>query len=183
MEREVSIPLGVIVARKKLDNLWVEWSWKPIAVVPGAGPVERWNEIASGEGWTHFHAATVPLTLYRSESEAYNVNLNNVVPAIYVVLRKDEDDDAGHPYFVHEATASPYDAQAYLDSDDDIVEAVPMPPGLVAWIKTFVDEHHVEEVFVKRKRTRIKPDDQKFGKEPIFGGMRRMGEEEADGDE
>ena len=39
---------------------------------------------------------------------------------------------------------------------DDLVEAVPMPDGLIAWVQAFIDRHHVDQPFVKRKRKRAK---------------------------
>jgi len=48
-------------------------------------------------------------------------------------------------------TASPYLAEDLLDGDD-IVEALAMPEGLIAWVQAFIDRHHVDEPFVKRKR-------------------------------
>ena len=51
-------------------------------------------------------------------------------------------------------TASPYEAAAYSEA---IVEAVPMPDGLIAWVQDFVDRHHVDEPFEKRKRDRPRP--------------------------
>ena len=49
-------------------------------------------------------------------------------------------------------TASPFEAQDYADNGDDIVEKVPMPEGLVALVRDFVEAHHEEEVFHKRRR-------------------------------
>lgn len=175
MPREVSIPVGVVVAKVKIDHKWADWSWRPVAVIPGAPPVAAWTEIASGEGWTHYHCATVPLTLYRSDTEAYLVSLSELPPRVYVVLRRDDGGNAEYPYFVETVTASPYEAQDFLDSAEDIVEAVPMPPGLAALVQAFVDEHHVERQFKKRRRDRVDPDAQKFGKEPIFSRGRRGG--------
>jgi hypothetical protein len=37
---------------------------------------------------------------------------------------------------------------------DDLVEAVPMPEGLIAWVQAFVERHHVDQPFEKRKRNR-----------------------------
>ena len=175
MAREVSIPVGVVVAKLKVDHKWADWSWRPVAVIPGAPPVERWTEIKSGEGWTHYHCATLPLTLYRTDTEAYRVCLSETPPKVYVVLRRDEEGDEDHPYFVEMVTVSPYEAQDFADSAEEIIEAVPMPPGLAAWVRAFVDEHHVDEKFVKRRRDRLDPDDQIFGKEPIFAKRRHGG--------
>jgi Protein of unknown function (DUF3305) len=175
MPREVSISVGVVVAKVKIDHKWADWSWRPVAVIPGAPPIDEWREIASGEGWTHYHCGTVPLTLYRSDTEAYRVALSDNPPRVYVVLRHDEEGDEDRPYFVETVTASPYEAQDFQDSAEDLVEAVPMPPGLIAWVQAFIDEHHVDKKFVKRRRDRVDPDAQKFGKEPIFSKHRRGG--------
>jgi hypothetical protein len=173
MAHKISIPVGVVVAKVKIDHKWADWSWRPVAVIPGAPPVNGWKEIASGKDWTHYHIATVPLTLYRTDTEAYRVALSDTPPRVYVVLRRDEEGDEDHPYFVHSVTSSARDALEFQDSAEDLVEGVPMPPGLAAWVQAFVDEHHVDEKFVKRRRDRLDPEAQKFGKEPIFAKRRR----------
>jgi len=33
-----------------------------------------------------------------------------------------------------------------------------MPPGLVAWVRDFVERHHEDEAFVKRRRDRVRTD-------------------------
>jgi hypothetical protein len=172
MAHKISIPVGVVVAKVKIDHKWADWSWRPVAVIPGAPPVDGWKMIDSGEGWTHYHCATLPLTLYRSDTEAYRVALSDTPPRVYVVLRRDEEGDEDHPYFVEAVTASPYETQEFQDSAEGILEAVPMPPGLAAWVQAFVDEHHVDEKFVKRRRDRPEPEAPTFGKEPIFAKRR-----------
>ncbi|MEM7615667.1 MAG: DUF3305 domain-containing protein, partial [Pseudomonadota bacterium] len=52
----------------------------------------------------------------------------------------------------------------YQDSGEEIVEPVPMPEALVAWIRDFAQEHHEEEVFVKRRRDRKRVDLTEDGK-------------------
>ena len=86
------------------------------------------------------------------------------VPAVYVVLRETADEDAGHELEVVLATASPYEAQDYLDSGEEIVEQVPMPDGLVAWVRDFVEEHHEDEEFVKRRRDNRKEGEAEDGR-------------------
>ena len=44
------------------------------------------------------------------------------------------------------------------------VEAVAMPPELIAFVSSFVEFHHVEEAFVKRKRRRWDEDKGEGGK-------------------
>lgn len=148
----MSIPLGVVVRRQPGASRWAKWVWRATAVLPGAGPA-TWKVLAEDGGITDYHAATVPLQLHRADTEAYKVGLSSHPPRVWVVLRRAETPTGPHEYDVHVVTASAYEAQDYLDAGDDLVEAVEAPPGLVAFIRDFVDRHHVEEVFVKRQRT------------------------------
>jgi len=166
-QREIKIPLGIVVEKRKSKHPWGDWIWKPVEVIPGAGPVDDWVTLQTGDDWTLFHIDTLPLILHRKETEAFKMNLENEAPHLYVVLRENEE-KSDRPFKAHMVTASPYDAQDFLDTSEDIVQKVPMPPAVFEWIKAFVSEHHVEEVFHKRRRNKIKPEDQKFGKTPIF---------------
>lgn len=161
MERRISMPLGVVVERREIDNRWQPWAWKAVAVLPGAPPVEAWRELARGERFVRWHAATLPLELHRAETEAYRVNLSGRAPGIYVVLRQTRPSErtAGNEVAPFLVTASPSEAEGYLQGDD-LVEAAPMPEALAAWVRAFVERHHVDQPFVKRKRKRIKGEEQ-----------------------
>ena len=152
MERSIYMPLGVVVERRELDNRWERWAWQPVAVIPGAAPVDQWRELVRGERFVRWHAATLPLELHRTETEGYRANLSGRVPAIYVGLRKQSGGE--HEYAPVLVTASPYEAACY---SEDLVEPVPMPDGLIAWVQGFVDRHHVDEPFEKRKRDKPRP--------------------------
>jgi len=163
IERTIEMPLGVVIERRESNSRWQKYAWMPVAVIPGAPPVESWRELRRGPDWVQYHAGTLRLELHRKETEAYRVNLSDAVPSIYVVLREDESADRDYAYRPFKATASPFEAQDYLDSDD-IVERVPMDGGLIAWVQAFIDRHHVDEPFKKRKRKRYAVDEAGFGK-------------------
>ena len=82
--------------------------------------------------------------------------------------------ESEHPFEVHLVTASPYEAADYLDSGEQIVEPVRMPEPVLALISEFIDEHHFEEKFKKRKRSEVKLQEHKFGQEPIVELRKRM---------
>ena len=167
IERARAMPMGVVIERREVDHAWQDHCWRPVSVIPGAGPVDGWQVLDSGAGWTRFHAATLDLELHRKETEAYKVNLSSAPPRVYVCLRVEEEaPDPGREVAPFLVTASPYEAQDYIDSGDDIVEGVPMPEGVIAWIQDFVARHHVDEPFVKRKRARHDPDAAAFGRPP-----------------
>jgi hypothetical protein len=170
MERRLSMPLGVVIERREIDHRWQKYSWRPVAVIPGAPPIEAWRELAYGERFVRWHAATLPLELHRTETEGYRANLAGKVPAIFVVLRRipPSEKSAGNDVAPFLVTASPYEAEGYLEGED-VVEVTPMPEGLIAWVQAFVERHHVDEPFVKRKRKRAKRGD---GEEERFASPR-----------
>lgn len=147
-DRMATLPVGVVVRRTPGVTRWARHAWKAIAVLPGAGH-GNWKELRREGDAVEFHAATCPMVLHRAETEGYLVSLNANPPSVFTVLRQDPDADRPEVVTV---TASAYEAQDFTDNGEDIVEPVPMPPGLEAWIAEFVERHHVEEAFVKRKR-------------------------------
>jgi hypothetical protein len=152
MARTAVMPLGIVIERRELDSPWQRWTWRPVAVLPGAPDGDRWRVLVTGDRVTRYHAATLPLRLYPNETLAYLQAMSNEPPVVYVVLRRKAPDPDGHEVTPLLVTAAPYEAELHLDAGDDIVQPVPMPPGLVAWVSAFVAKHHVEEHFVKRRR-------------------------------
>lgn len=134
---------------------WQKWTWKPVAVLPGSADAD-WSELRRDGDAVEYHAATPRLELFRGETEAYLVALSDHPPCVYVIMRP--SDDNAQPPEVLTVTASPYEAQDYCDTGEEIVEKVVMPEALVAWVRGFVETHHEEEVFVKRKRNRAAVD-------------------------
>ncbi|MEM9626482.1 MAG: DUF3305 domain-containing protein [Pseudomonadota bacterium] len=166
MDKLISMPVGIVVERRELNNRWQKVVWKPVGVLPGAGPVTSRKPMLSGDGWTHYHMATLPLELHRKETLAYKTNLNDNPPRLFVVLRSSDDPAIKDDFTPLLVTASAFQAQDYLDAGDDIVEGVTMPEAVVAWVQAFCDHHHVDEPFKKRKRKRYHPDDAGFSRRP-----------------
>lgn len=167
---EVSIPLGIVVEKRKSSHPWADWIWRPVSVVLNASETAYWDEMVSDENCTQYLAGTLLLTLHRKDSEALRANLMLPQPELYVVLQEGEDLSSDFPYLPHVVTASAYDAQDATDAGDDIVEKVAMPESVAAFVQAFVEEHYEEEKFIKRKRDKLKIEEQKFGKDPIFSG-------------
>ena len=153
--REVSIPLGVVLRRRPGATRWARWSWEAAAVLPGARSAE-WQEMRRDGDVVEFHAATLDMTLHRTEVEGYKVSLAMRAPSVFVVLR--DSDDTDRPLDVHAVTASAYEAQDYMDSGEELVEPVVMPESLAGFVKDFVDAHYEETPFYKRQRDKTRVD-------------------------
>lgn len=174
MDRVLSVLLGVVIAREKIDHPWQEYAWRPVSVFLNAPEVEEWRELRRDQTSIHYHAATLPLELHHKECIGYVANLDAGKPLVYVVLR--EGGEGGKPMQVALVTASPYDAEVYGYNGDEIVDAVAMPEPLIELLEAFVAEHHVEEPFVKRQRQKHhRAEEHKFGQEPIAELRQRKG--------
>ena len=167
-KREVTIPLGIVVEKRKSTHPWGDWIWRPVAVFMNAAEGVAWAEMMRGDDFIRYHAATLPLTLHRKETEALRLNLMLDEPELYVILQECEDRASAFPYEPHVVTASSYVSQDFDDTSGNIVEKVAMPEPVAALIQAFVEQHHVEEPFKKRQRDELDVEDQKFGKAPIF---------------
>jgi len=155
--RMYSLPVGIVLRRTPGVTRWAKWAWRAVDVLPGAGSAD-WKIIRQDGDVTDYHATTLDLELHRTDAEAYRVSLTMTPPAVFVVIREDEDPDAPFEVKVHAVTASAYEAQDYLDSGEEIVEPVSMPEGLVATIRDFTDLHFHDEPFIKRKRDKKRID-------------------------
>lgn len=152
-----SLPLGIVIRKTPSVSRWTKWSWKVVAVLPGAGPA-HWQELRREGDAVEYHATTLSLDLWRTDTEAYLSGLSARVPTVGVILRETDDPDAPEPLEFLTVTASPYETQDYADTGEDIVELVAMPEGLVALIRDFIAQHHHQEVFIKRRRDKKRID-------------------------
>lgn len=153
--RSVTIPVGVVVQRSPGVTRWAKWAWKAVAVLPDADPAD-WRVLREEGDSVLYHAATPELELHATETEAYCHGLSSRVPSVYVLLRKTEIPE--RPFDVVLITASPYEAQDYADSAEDIVEKIPMPPSLCEWVASFAEEHKSNDTFKKRRRDKVDMD-------------------------
>jgi len=149
------IPVGVIVERRKATSPWIEHVWRPVSVLTGQPEAAPWTTLAEEGDSVTFYAGAADIELYRSETTYYRDNLACGEPALWVVLRPT---GAEPPYDLVTVTANPAEGEAMTEPGTDLVETVPMPEPICAAVAAFVAEHHVEQVFFKRKRDSADPE-------------------------
>ena len=134
MSRRQYVPLGVIIERRASDHPWLDHTIRPVSVVPGMSAPEEgggWRLMMEGDGWAPVHAGTLVLSPGAEPGD----------PEMVATL----------------VTACPYEAERYMEDSEIVVEGVPMPEEVAAWVGAFVDAYHVEEEFLKRKRKPYDP--------------------------
>jgi len=145
-------PVAVTLRRTPLANRWVSERWEPVAVEletepSPPGPVKVADD-AAGTRW-RFGGQTIEL--HPSEAEGYQLNITSPDPKVFVMWRMAEDAGAEPAVVPVVVTASYSQAARMLDGGEQ-VDALPMPPGLLAWVQPFVAEHYQPEPRRKVRR-------------------------------
>jgi hypothetical protein len=143
-----AMPIGVVIERRRLDHPWQDHTWGVVDVIPGGPASEAWRLLEETPELQRYFVGGLTLSLYPGETAGYGETLAAREPVLFVVLRRGEGDHGVRPLL---ATACPLEAQAYTESGDDLVESVPMPPAVEAWIRGFVARHPAP-AFIKRER-------------------------------
>ena len=147
------LTLGVVAAKRRLKGPWASHTWLPVAVLPAAPEVPRGTPLGVEGDDERFYGGPASLSLHVAETGHYRDNLTAAQPSVWVVLRP-----TGDEVEVAAVTVDPYEGEALAESIGDIVEAVPMPADVQAFVQAFFDRFHVEREFVKRKRDRADPE-------------------------
>jgi Protein of unknown function (DUF3305) len=149
------ISVGVIVERRKAVSPWIDFTWKPVTALPGEPVAAPWTQLSADNATATFYAGAVDIALYRTETAQYRDNLASGAPSLWVALRPRDGDP---PFDLVAVTADPAEGEGLTQNGDHLVEAVPMPDAVRAFVEAFVAEHHVEQEFFKRKRDRADPE-------------------------
>lgn len=146
-----TIPVGVVVERSKGTSHWVDFLWRPCAVLTGVPQTPVWSKLSDEGERVTFYAGPAEIELHRTETTNYRNNLATGEPLLWVVLRKT---DSEPPYKVFAVLADPAEGEAMTEAGNDLVETVAMPQAVQDALAAFIEAHHVEREFVKRKRDR-----------------------------
>jgi hypothetical protein len=151
---DARIPVGVVVERRKAVSPWIDFTWQPVAVLPGQPDTAPWTPLEDDGERTSFYAGGVEVALFRGDTAQYRDNLASGAPMLWVVLRpRDEGAASAAPYDLLVVTADPSEGEAYTEAGADLVDSVPMPGAVAQEVAAFVTAHHVERPFYKRART------------------------------
>ena len=149
------IPVGVLAERRPAVTKWAEEVWRVVEVLEQAPAVPDWTLLREETGRSLFFAGTAEVVLHPTDTSNYKHNIEAEQPLVWVALRP-----AATPsgFVLQTVTVDPGEAHLHADTGNDLVEALPMPPGLLAATADFIARHHVERAFYKRKRDKADPE-------------------------
>jgi hypothetical protein len=149
------IPVGVLAERRPAVTKWAEEVWRVVEVLEQAPAVPDWTLLREEAGSSLFFAGMAEVVLHPTDTSNYKHNIEAERPLVWVALRP-----AATPagFVLQTVTVDPGEAHLHADTGNDLVEALPMPPGLLAATADFIARHHVEREFYKRKRDKADPE-------------------------
>jgi hypothetical protein len=150
-----AMEVGIVVERRTLKSPWADFSWAAVAVIPGVPETGPWTVLETNDAVTRYYAGSLELEFFTTDTAMYRDNLATGAPMLWVAL---SETDAEPGVALTSVTPDPAEGEALTESGSVIVEQVPMPPEIAQRIAAFVDTHHVEQVFFKRRRDRSDPE-------------------------
>lgn len=150
----MTIPVGIVVERRRAQSPWLDFLWRPVCVLAGKAAAAPWTRIDDEGETAMFYAGDTVIELHRTETANYRDNLASGTPGLWVVLRRAPSEPA---FEIITVTADPSEGEALTDAGSDLVEVVPMPPSIIERIDGFIAKHHVERAFIKRQRVPAMP--------------------------
>jgi hypothetical protein len=154
--------VGIVLARRAVDNPWIDHIWTPHGVLFPAPEAASGALLSDEAGVKLVYAGVASVQLYVPETANYRDNLADGAPRLWISARTNE---GGTPDVLR-ATADPTEGEAWHEAGSQIIATVEMPAELASWIAAFVDAFHVEHVFQKRQRDRSERKDRGFGRKP-----------------
>lgn len=159
-----NVQVAVVMRRDVLDNPWQSHRWSLHAVeiddAPGAGPTLLQDD-GHTQLWRH---AGLKVELFSHDAEGYYLNITTPAPCWFVMWRMEEepglaDEPLARPEIV---TLSYHDAGRWLDAQE-MVEQVPAPDEVVAWMRAFAEAHYVPEEKKRKRPVSFQPLQDRFG--------------------
>jgi hypothetical protein len=156
-----AIEVGVVLERRKAKSPWLDVIWEAHAVLAEPASARPGASLGVSGGGELFYAGGATLEAHTIEAGYYRDNLATGDPKLWVVIRPRPD---GPTPEVVKVTCDPTEGEGYTETGWETVNMVPMPEAVQAALAAFVDEHHVDKPFIKRKRDRQDPESLALGR-------------------
>ena len=175
-----SIEVAVVMRKERIFgemSRWQTWRWVLVEVIAqeeGFGDQPRLLlKSENEERWLH---PGFTVELFKDDAEGYYLNATTPAPCWFVLWRMEEeatlaDEPLARPVMV---TLSYHDAGRFLDAQET-VEQVPAPADVIAWMRAFIDEHHVVEPKRRKRPESFKPLTDRFGNPASVSAEKKFG--------
>jgi hypothetical protein len=148
-----SYSVSVIMERREIQQgRWSLPKWEAVGVLAGenaATTATGKTLIRTEAGREQYLWSGFTVELFKDGAENYWYNLIGETPSMYIVCRRDPDDD--EELVPVTVTVDCGEADMHTEADDDVF-AVAMPREVYQWLEQYVVKNYVPRERKKRKR-------------------------------
>ena len=150
-------PVAVVVERIPLANRWASEKWQIGAVERDDSPLEVAIKLSDDATGTRWRFTGFRIELHLSESEGYFLNITAPEPKIFVMWRMLDPERIGADGLSArpELVTVSYNEAARLMDGGEMVDALPLPPDVLAWMQPFVAANYKPETKRKVRRNEL----------------------------
>jgi len=135
-------PVAVIMERMRVAGRWAAEQWEAKGVVRDSGAdAAAGRVIFQDDRITHYLFPGFQLRLRTDEAEGYLLNITSPQPKVFVLWRKDDEDETARPRLL---TVSFNEGARWMDGGAT-VDGVALPVDLLQWIGEFAERHYQPE--------------------------------------
>jgi hypothetical protein len=156
-------PVAVVIERIPLSHRWASEKWQVGAVERDDSPLPVAVRISDDASGTRWRFTGFSIELHVSESEGYFLNITAPEPKIFVMWRMLEPERIGADGLSArpELVTVSYNEAARLMDGGETVDAVPLLPDVLAWMRPFVAANYKPEPKRKVRRNELYERDDK----------------------
>lgn len=131
-----SIPIAVVMQRRKLPHRWTTEAWSAVAVVADPSNASGVRELTRSEDGESYLVSGLQLDLYPDENEGYAENCMAPEAKVFVMWRMH-----GELAMPVKASVSYAEGTRMFDSGES-ADGVAMPAEIHAWLSDYLRQHY-----------------------------------------
>lgn len=134
--RMASMPIAVVMQRRRVEHRWASEAWAAVAVVPDCGGLAPLQHLSHSEERESYLVSGLELQLYPDENEGYYENCMAPESKVFVMWRM--QDGRAMPV---QASVSYVEGTRMFDSGES-ADGVAMPAEIHAWLAAYLRDHY-----------------------------------------
>jgi len=131
-----SMPVAVIMQRRKVEHRWADEAWAAVGVVPDRGNLPPLQVLGESPERDYYLVSGLELELHTDENEGYYENCVAPESKVFVLWRMID----GRAIPVR-ASVSYVEGTRMFDSGES-ADGVTMPAEIYAWVAGYLREHY-----------------------------------------
>lgn len=135
-----TLPIAVIMQRRRVQHLWADEAWAAVGVVENRGDLPPLQVLSTNGEREHYLVSGLQLELHQDENDGYFENWVAPAPKVFIMWQMRED--RAMPVV---ASVSYSEGARMLDSGES-ADGVAMPTEIHVWMRNYLQANYKPRV-------------------------------------